>query len=65
VTQTAADFASEEQQAQIESVSFQGHLASGSSSAARVDVDSLTTIDGQYGCRTWSGAYQLTRQAGT
>jgi hypothetical protein len=65
VTQTAADFASQEQQAQIRSVSFRGNLASASPSSATVDVHSLTTTDAQYGCRTWSGTYQLTRQART
>ena len=28
---------------------------------ATVAVDSLTTTDGQYGCRTWSGIYELIR----
>jgi hypothetical protein len=65
VTQTAADFVSAERQAQIQSVSFQGSLASASTSAATVDVNSLITTDGQYGCRKWSGAYHLTRRAGT
>lgn len=65
VPQTAADFASQERQAQIQAVNFRGRLASASGSAATVDVNSLTTTDAQYGCRTWSGTYQLTRQAGT
>jgi hypothetical protein len=29
-----------------------------------VTVDSLTTTDGQYGCRSWSSSYQLTRLNG-
>jgi hypothetical protein len=27
-----------------------------------VDVASLKTVDGQYGCRTWTGSYQMTLQ---
>lgn len=62
VPQTKAQFVSEEQQAQIHSVSFRGSLTSASSTAATVSVQSLTTTDSKFGCRTWSGTYQLTRR---
>jgi hypothetical protein len=31
---------------------------------ATVAVDSLTTKDKQFGCRTWSGSYDLVQQSG-
>ena len=59
---TQAQFIASEQQANIRSVQFSGVLASSSGSSAAVDVTSLVTVDGQYGCRTWSGSYQMTYQ---
>jgi hypothetical protein len=64
VSQTEAQFVSQEQQAGIQSVSFKGHVSSQNGSTATVSVDSLTTKDTQFGCRTWSGSYQLVQQGG-
>ena len=64
VSQGETTFVSQEQQARIESATFSGSLTSASKTAAIVAVDSLTTTDGQYGCRTWSGSYQLTNLGG-
>lgn len=62
--QNRASFVSQEEHARIQSASFSGSLAAASGAAATVAVSSLTTTDGQFGCRTWSGSYQLTRQNG-
>ncbi len=51
VPQNAAEFALQEQQAQIQTASFRGRLASASGSGATVTVGSLTITDGQFGCR--------------
>jgi hypothetical protein len=61
VPQNQAQFASDERQAQIQSVSFTGNLATSTGASATVAVDSLTTTDGQTGCRTWTGDYRLNR----
>jgi hypothetical protein len=52
-------FVSQERQAGISSVSFHGHATSNDGSTATVAVDSLTTHDRQYGCRHWTGSYQM------
>lgn len=64
VSQTESQFVSDEQQTGIQSVTFSGHVASSSGSSATVDVDSLITHDKQFGCRTWTGSYQLSDQTG-
>ncbi len=64
VSQSESTFVSQEQQSQIQSAKFSGSLTSASKTAATVAVDSLTTTDGQYGCRTWTGSYQMTRLNG-
>ena len=61
---TQAQFISQEQQAGMQSVSFNGHVTAQTGSTATVSVDSLTTKDKQFGCRTWSGSYQLAEQGG-
>jgi hypothetical protein len=64
VPQDAASFISQEQRANIQNVSFRGTLLSVVGASATVTVNSLQTTDGQFGCRTWSGTYQLSRQNG-
>lgn len=64
VPQSETTFVSQEQQTKIGSANFSGSLTSASKTAATVAVTSLTTTDGQFGCRTWSGSYQLTRLNG-
>lgn len=59
VPQTQAQFVSDERQAQIARVDFNGRLAATTASSATVTVGSLTTNDAQFGCRTWTGTYQL------
>ncbi len=64
VSQSESAFVSQERQAGIQSATFSGHVASNDGSAATVDVDSLVTRDSQFGCRAWSGAYQLSNGSG-
>jgi hypothetical protein len=64
VNLTEAQFVVEEEQAGIQSVSFNGHLTAQTGETATVAVDSLTTKDTQFGCRTWSGSYDLVQQSG-
>jgi hypothetical protein len=59
-----SQFVSGEQQAGIKSVKFAGHVSSDDGSVATVQVDSLTTRDTQFGCRAWSGSYQMTNSGG-
>ena len=60
IPQTQAQFVSDERQSQIASIDFHGQLVATTSSSATVTVSSLTTDDSQFGCRTWTGTYQLT-----
>jgi hypothetical protein len=64
VSQSQSVFVSEERQAGIEGATFQGHVASSDGSTATVEVDSLITRDSQFGCRAWSGSYEMTDGSG-
>ncbi len=62
VPQTEPQFVSDEQQAGIQTATFRGRIASLAGSTATVDVTSLVTDDAQFGCRSWTGSYQLSHQ---
>ena len=64
VNVSQGQFVSQEQQAGIKSATFTGHVSSNSDSLATVAVDALTVTDAQFGCRNWSGSYQLASQGG-
>ncbi len=59
-----SQFVSSEEQANIENVQFHGQITSSSGSTASVEVVSLVTHDQQYGCRTWTGSYDMIEQGG-
>ena len=59
VPQSQSQFVSDEQEAGIDNVDFRGQLSALTDSSARVAVASLTTQDAQFGCRNWTGSYQL------
>lgn len=61
VPQSQSQFVSDEQDAGIDNVDFSGQLAALAGSSATVAVTSLTTQDAQFGCRHWSGSYQLSK----
>lgn len=61
-----SEFISSEQRAGIQHVAFHGKLGESSGSgSATVDVVSLVTHDEQFGCRVWSGSYQITEESGS
>jgi hypothetical protein len=60
--QTESAFVSGERQAGITGASFTGQVSAIDGSTATVQVDSLITHDRQFGCRSWSGTYELVRQ---
>jgi hypothetical protein len=62
--QTESQFVSGEQQAEIRSVKFRGHVDSHESGVATVGVGLLVTRDAQFGCRTWTGSYQVIDEGG-
>jgi hypothetical protein len=62
--QSQATFVSAERQSDIQSATFSGDVTATSKTTATVAVDSLTTTDASYGCRIWSGSYQMTRLSG-
>jgi hypothetical protein len=64
VSQSKAQFVSQEQHAGIQSATFSGNVTSNTGSAATVTVVSLTTNDTEFGCRNWAGSYQLSDQNG-
>lgn len=59
-----AQFVGQENRAAISSASFSGTVFSNNGGSAAVDVTSLITKDAQFGCRSWSGSYQLVNQSG-
>jgi hypothetical protein len=61
-SQSQSQFVADEEHAGILSVSFHGQATSSDGSAATVNVTHLTTDDAQFGCRTWTGAYELARR---
>lgn len=62
---TESQFVAGEQSAGITSVSFHGKITSDSGSAATVAIQSLITHDAQYGCRRWTGTYEMTIEGGS
>lgn len=64
-TLSESQFVSNEEKANIESVRFHGEVTSNSGESASVAVLSLITHDHEYGCRSWSGSYTMTEDAGT
>jgi hypothetical protein len=60
-----SQFIAAEDKAQIGTVHFDGTPSSTSSSSATIRVVSLTTHDQEFGCRTWSGSYTMSKESGT
>jgi hypothetical protein len=61
-----SEFISSEQRAGIQHVEFHGQLGESSGSgSATINVVSLVTHDEQFGCRVWSGSYQMTEESGS
>jgi hypothetical protein len=60
VEMTESQFIASERGAHISRVKFDGRVSSSSVSSATVDVVSLVTHDAQFGCRAWSGSYEMT-----
>ena len=59
-----AAFVDSEQHEHVQSAQFQGRVGTASGSGATVQVVSLITHDRQFGCRSWSGSYRMTRRVG-
>jgi hypothetical protein len=60
-----SQFIADEEKAHIGSVHFDSRPSSTSSSSATIEVVSLITHDKEFGCRTWSGTYTMSRETGT
>jgi hypothetical protein len=58
-----SEFISSEQHAGIQDAAFHGRVLSSSDSGAKIEVVSLVTHDQQFGCRDWSGSYEMTDQS--
>jgi hypothetical protein len=65
VGQTESQWVTSEREAGIAGVQFQGHVTSQTDSGATLVVQSLVTHDAHFGCRSWTGSYELTDQTGT
>jgi zinc-ribbon domain len=67
VSLNESEFVSSEERAGIQHVEFHGQAKEGSSSttSATIEVVSLITHDTQFGCRVWSGSYQMTDESGS
>jgi hypothetical protein len=59
---TSAQFIATERGYHIEQAHFRGSVAASTPSTATIDVSQLLTIDRQYGCRTWTGTYEMAKQ---
>ncbi len=59
IGQSEAQFVADEQAANIGSAAFEGRLIDRTPASATVAVISLVTDDAQFGCRDWSGSYDL------
>jgi hypothetical protein len=64
VPRTESEWISDEQRARIQSAQFRGTMSSISGSDATVAVGSLITHDTAFGCRSWTGSYQLVDKGG-
>ena len=62
VNVSKAQFESNEQKAGISGVTFSAQLASSTPTTATVDVTELRTVDAEYGCRDWTGSYEMSFQ---
>jgi hypothetical protein len=57
-----SQFIQSEEKAGIQTAQFEGEVAHEEPAAAEVQVTSLVTHDGEFGCREWTGVYGLTRE---
>lgn len=64
VPQTEGQWASAEQSTGVESVRFKGEVGDASDNHATITVVSLVTVDRRFGCRSWSGTYELSSEHG-
>jgi hypothetical protein len=59
-----SEFVSSEEKEQIAGAEFHGQVGSSSGSSTTVEVVSLVTHDQHYGCRSWTGSYEMTDGSG-
>ncbi len=59
-----SQFVVSEREAGIRSVQFHGEVESDLGSSATVEVVSLVTHDASFGCRTWTGSYEMSMTGG-
>jgi hypothetical protein len=60
-----ASFINGEHQAGVRAATFTGSVQSSAGTSATVAVTSLVTHDQKYGCRAWTGSYQVAYQNGS
>lgn len=64
VPQTEPEWAFAEQSTGVESVRFRGEAGDASGNDATIMVLSLVTVDVRFGCRSWTGSYEVSSHAG-
>jgi hypothetical protein len=64
VPQTEAEWAAAEQRNGIESAKFDGRTLTNTATGSTVEVLSLITRDMRFGCRSWTGTYQMVSRGG-
>lgn len=62
--ETQAAFVQGEKTARPTNIELLGTLTGSSGNHARIDIHRLRTNDQQYGCRSWSGHYQMVKTGG-
>lgn len=62
--QSESQFIAGERQAGVLSAAFNGRVESETRANATVDVQSLITHDREFGCRSWTGSYQMIETSG-
>jgi hypothetical protein len=64
IPQSQAQWVRIEQQTDVQSVRFTGETTNSTGTEATVRISSLVTHDLRFGCRNWTGTYQMINQAG-
>jgi hypothetical protein len=64
IEKTEGQFIAEEKREHVGAIQFRGTVSSRSGSGATVAVLTLITHDSTYGCRGWSGSYEMQESSG-
>jgi hypothetical protein len=64
IEKTEGQFVAEEKHEHVGAIGFRGTVSSRSGSVATIAILTLVTHDSTYGCRSWSGSYEMQESSG-